>query len=99
MRCQHPGRHSYAGAACHTSRSGFDEIISARSNVIRSLNGGNDALMAVAKLQIFISWAGDQAETIGKGFRDFLPDVVNMVEPFISGSDIDKGLAPVFASD
>jgi|HubBroStandDraft_4_1064222.scaffolds.fasta_scaffold135426_1 hypothetical protein len=46
---------------------------------------------AVAKLRVFISWAGDQAETLGKGFRDFLPDVVNGIEPFISASDIDKG--------
>jgi hypothetical protein len=47
--------------------------------------------MSLSRLRIFISWAGDHAETIGKGFRDFLPDVVNAVEPFISGSDIDKG--------
>ena len=46
---------------------------------------------SVSKLQIFISWAGKQAETIGQGFRDYLPDVVNAIDPFISGSDIDKG--------
>ncbi len=43
------------------------------------------------KLRIFISWSGKQAETIGQGFREYLPDVVNAVDPFISGSDIDKG--------
>jgi hypothetical protein len=43
------------------------------------------------KLRVFISWAGKQAEKIGQGFHDFLPDVVNATQPFMSGSDIDKG--------
>lgn len=43
------------------------------------------------KLRVFISWAGKRAEMIGQGFHDFLPDVVNAIQPFISGSDIDKG--------
>src|SRR5687768_6384719 len=46
---------------------------------------------SVPKLRVFISWAGKQAEAIDKGFHEFLPDVVNLVEPFMSGSDIDKG--------
>ncbi len=44
-----------------------------------------------AKLRLFISWVGKQAETLGKGFREYLGDVVNGVEVFMSGSDIDKG--------
>jgi hypothetical protein len=47
--------------------------------------------LSTSKLRVFISWAGKQAETIGQGFREYLPDVVNGVEPFISRSDIDKG--------
>ncbi len=43
------------------------------------------------KLKVFISWAGDRANAIGKGFHDFLPDVVNAVQPFMSGMNIDKG--------
>lgn len=45
----------------------------------------------VLKLPLFISWSGRQAEIIGQGFRALLPDAVNMVDLFISGSDIDKG--------
>jgi hypothetical protein len=46
---------------------------------------------SVSKLSIFISWAGTQAEALGRGFHEFLPDVVNAVDPFMSGHDIDKG--------
>jgi hypothetical protein len=45
----------------------------------------------ISKLRVFISWAGPQAEALAKGFHTFLPDVVNAIEPFLSGSDIDKG--------
>ena len=43
------------------------------------------------KLRVFISWSGGRAETIAKAFHEFLPDVVNAIQPFLSGSDIDKG--------
>jgi hypothetical protein len=43
------------------------------------------------KLKVFISWAGDRANAIGTGFHEFLPDVVNAVQPFMSGRNIDKG--------
>lgn len=45
----------------------------------------------VARLPVFISWAGPWAESVGKGFRDFLPDAVNAIDLFLSASDIDKG--------
>jgi len=43
------------------------------------------------KLKVFISWAGDRANAIGSGFHEFLPDVVNAIQPFMSGTNIDKG--------
>jgi hypothetical protein len=43
------------------------------------------------RLKVFISWAGDRANAIAKGFHEFLPDVVNAVQPFMSGKNIDKG--------
>jgi hypothetical protein len=43
------------------------------------------------KLKVFISWAGERANAIGSGFHDFLPDIVNAVQPFMSGKNIDKG--------
>jgi len=39
----------------------------------------------------FHQLAGEQASAIGCGFHQNPPDVVNAIEPFISGSDIDKG--------
>ena len=43
------------------------------------------------KLRVFISWSGPRAEIVAKAFHEFLPDVVNVIQPFLSGSDIDKG--------
>jgi TIR domain len=45
----------------------------------------------MSKLQVFISWAGKQAEIIAKGFRDHLPSAVNAVDLFMSEVDIDRG--------
>jgi len=47
--------------------------------------------METPKLKVFISWAGERANAIGTGFHEFLPDVVNAVQPFMSGMNIDKG--------
>jgi hypothetical protein len=46
---------------------------------------------SVPKLRVFISWAGKQAEAIVKGFHEYVPDVANAVDPFMSASNIDKG--------
>lgn len=43
------------------------------------------------KLKVFISWAGERSKAIPTGFHDFLPDVVNAVQPFMSGLNSDKG--------
>lgn len=43
------------------------------------------------KLRVFISWAGEQAETLGKGFHELLGDAVNGIDVFMSARDIDKG--------
>lgn len=45
----------------------------------------------IPKLSVFISWAGDQAGHLARGFHDYFPDVVNMVELFLSDRNIDKG--------
>jgi hypothetical protein len=36
------------------------------------------------KLKVFISWAGERANAIATGFHEFLPDVVNAVQPFMA---------------
>jgi hypothetical protein len=56
-----------------------------------SSNTVGPQLTEMSKLQVFISWAGKQAEIIAKGFRDHLPSAVNAVDLFMSEVDIDKG--------
>lgn len=43
------------------------------------------------KLKVFISWSGERANIIARGFHKHLPETVNGIAPFMSGRDIDKG--------
>jgi hypothetical protein len=42
-------------------------------------------------MKLFISWSGEPSRQIAEALRDWLPMVVNSVEPFISSKDIDAG--------
>ena len=43
-------------------------------------------------MQIFLSWSGERSKYIANAFRDWLPNVIQAVEPFISTQDIEKGV-------
>ena len=42
-------------------------------------------------MKIFISWSGEPSGAVGKALRDWLPNVIQVLDPWISKSDIDKG--------
>lgn len=42
-------------------------------------------------MKVFISWSGDLSKRLAEAFRDWLPGVVQAVEPFFSPDDIVKG--------
>jgi len=42
-------------------------------------------------VKVFISWSGQLSGEIGKEFRDWLPSVIQAVEPYLSPADIEKG--------
>lgn len=42
-------------------------------------------------MKVFISWSGDRSKTIALGLREFLPDVLHRVKPFMSAHDIEAG--------
>ena len=42
-------------------------------------------------MKIFISWSGDQSKAIAEALSEFLPRVIQVVEPWLSISDIEKG--------
>jgi hypothetical protein len=42
-------------------------------------------------VKIFISWSGDRSREVALALRDWLPDVINSLEPFVSSKDIYAG--------
>ncbi len=43
------------------------------------------------KMKVFISWSGECSKRIALIFRDWLPTVIQAIEPFVSSEDIEKG--------
>lgn len=42
-------------------------------------------------MDIFISWSGKASHTVGLALKEWLPSVIQSIEPFISSEDIAKG--------
>ena len=42
-------------------------------------------------MKVFISWSGNKSHKVGLVFREWLPAVIQSLEPYVSSEDIDKG--------
>lgn len=43
------------------------------------------------KMKVFLSWSGKKSHRIAIIFRDWLPSVIQEINPYVSSEDIDKG--------
>ena len=42
-------------------------------------------------MKVFISWSGTRSQAVGECIRDWLPNVLQSVEPYFTPSDLEKG--------
>jgi len=42
-------------------------------------------------MKVFVSWSGNLSHEVAVAWRDWLPSVLQVVEPYVSSEDIDKG--------
>ena len=42
-------------------------------------------------MKVFISWSGETSRLIGEALRDWLPDVIQAAQPFMSAVDVTGG--------
>ena len=42
-------------------------------------------------MRVFISWSGAHSEKLGEVLRNWLPSVLQLVKPYFTPSDIEKG--------
>lgn len=59
--------------------------------LLREQARGNLSLPMLHTVKVFISWSGSKSQQAALALHDWLPQIVNAVEPFVSEQDIEPG--------
>lgn len=59
-------------------------VLWVKANLLSKAKGG-------VSMKVFISWSGTKSHKVGLVFREWLPSVIQSLEPYVSSEDIDKG--------
>ena len=43
-------------------------------------------------MKVFLSWSGERSRAIAEALREWIPNVIQAIEPWMSAEDVDKGL-------
>jgi hypothetical protein len=82
------------GAAVLTARAKPEAKPETRAAYLPILGGSVLRHLGVV-MKIFLSWSGEKSKALAETLRDWLPDVVQSVEPFVSTQDISIGDRPL----
>ncbi|RZL11586.1 MAG: TIR domain-containing protein [Rubrivivax sp.] len=62
-----------------------------RSGLFYNRGGCSTKYRKREQMKVFLSWSGDRSKLIAEKLKEWLPNVIQVIDPWISTEDVDKG--------